>query len=160
MYVETQYFASQRNESKNIMTNILNLIPQRPPIVLVDGVVTSSEESTTTSFTVPEGHILVENGVLREPGLLENIAQSAAARAGYHLSLEGKEPQKGFIGDISNVEITRLPIVGATLSTTVTQLQQIFNITLVKGVIQEGGETIAQCEMKIVLMEEGATKPE
>lgn len=142
------------------MSNILDLIPQRPPMVLVDAVVSSDEQNTTTNFTVPAEHLLVENGLLREPGLLENIAQSAAARAGYHLREEGKAPQKGFIGDISNIEITKLPAVGTTLTTIITPLQQIFNITLVKGEVQQTGEVIARCEMKIVLMEEGAEKPQ
>ncbi|HMJ46203.1 MAG TPA: hypothetical protein VK498_02685, partial [Ferruginibacter sp.] len=62
---------------------ILSYIPQRPPFVMVDKILSSGESSTRTSFIIHEKNIFVENGKFREPGLVENIAQTAAAGAGY-----------------------------------------------------------------------------
>jgi predicted hotdog family 3-hydroxylacyl-ACP dehydratase len=133
--------------------NILELIPQRPPLVLVDALIYSDAAKSTSQFTIPTEHLLVSNGALREPGILENVAQTAAARAGHELSKSNEPPKTGFIGDISNIEIMRLPAVGTTIKTTVTQLQQVFNITMVRGVVEDENGVIAQCEMKIVLLE-------
>ena len=64
-------------------TNILSYIPQRPPFVMVDEIIDSGEKKTCSKFLIKEDNIFVENGFLKEPGLVENIAQTAAARAGY-----------------------------------------------------------------------------
>ena len=40
---------------------ILDLIPQRPPFVLVDSIYEHNEREILSGFTVPEGHILVNH---------------------------------------------------------------------------------------------------
>ena len=93
----------------------------------------------------------MKDGLLREPGIIENIAQTAAARAGYESQINGKTPPIGFIGDVSKLSILRLPITGAVLKTTVSPIQQVFDITLVKGIVEDGSGIVAECEMKIVI---------
>ena len=63
--------------------DILDLLPQRPPFVLIDRLVHFDEHRTVTRFTVPEGHLFCEEGCLQAAGLIENIAQTCAARMGY-----------------------------------------------------------------------------
>ena len=63
--------------------NILTLIPQRPPFVMIDEFSSSSALSTRTKFHVTAENIFADEGMLAEAGLVENIAQTAAARAGY-----------------------------------------------------------------------------
>ncbi len=62
--------------------NVLSLIPQRPPFVMIDRLVSSDADIIKTSFKITGDNIFVTDGRFREPGLLENIAQTAAARAG------------------------------------------------------------------------------
>ena len=59
------------------------LLPQRPPFVFVDHLLHHEEECTRTSFRIPEQGIFVENGRLATGGLVEQMAQSSAARVGY-----------------------------------------------------------------------------
>ena len=62
--------------------DILDLIPQRPPMVMVDRLLHCDPVVTETEFTVREENILVENGRMSACGLVENIAQTCAARMG------------------------------------------------------------------------------
>ena len=60
--------------------NILSLIPQRPPFVMVDALAYTNEKATATVLKITEQNIFVNKGELTESGLVENIAQTAAAR--------------------------------------------------------------------------------
>ena len=63
---------------------IVEYIPQRPPIVMADAFYGIGEDGCARSgLTVCEDNIFVEEGALSECGLIEHIAQSAALRAGY-----------------------------------------------------------------------------
>ena len=63
---------------------IVEYIPQRPPIVMADAFYGIGEDGCARSgLTVCEDNIFVEEDALSECGLIEHIAQSAALRAGY-----------------------------------------------------------------------------
>ena len=50
---------------------------------MVDGLVAHDEVSTTSRLELNEQNIFCKNGYFHETGLIENIAQTAALRAGY-----------------------------------------------------------------------------
>jgi predicted hotdog family 3-hydroxylacyl-ACP dehydratase len=131
--------------------NILSCIPQRTPFVMVDKLLFSDETITRSAFVVKEHNIFVENGCLKEPGLVENIAQTAAARAGYISYLENKPVALGYIGAIKNLEIYFLPQTGDKLITEITVQNQIFDVTLISGKIKCNEKEVAKCEMKIFI---------
>lgn len=131
--------------------NIQSLIPQRPPFVMVDTLVSVSEASIITGFTVREDNIFLMDGEFKEPGLVENIAQTAAARAGYISKTEGQPVQVGYIGAVNGLEIFSLPKTGDELITEISIENQIFDVTLISGKIVSNGKTVAQCNMKIFI---------
>jgi 3-hydroxymyristoyl/3-hydroxydecanoyl-(acyl carrier protein) dehydratase len=131
--------------------NILAFIPQRAPFVMVDEILLSSELSTQSKFLVRADNIFVENGLLKEPGLVENIAQTAAARAGYISHMESKPVSVGYIGAIKNLQINSFPKVGDEIITEITIENQIFNVTLIAGKIICNNKILAQCQMKIFI---------
>lgn len=59
------------------------LLPQRPPIIMVDQFYGMDETGSYSSLTIDSDNLFVRNGQLDECGLIEHIAQSAAARIGY-----------------------------------------------------------------------------
>ena len=134
--------------------NILDLLPQRPPFIMVDKLTYYDPIVTKTVFTVREDNLFCKDGKMEEAGLIENIAQSCAARMGYK---EKTEPQRdgvikiGFIGMIKKMDLLRSPLVGEVLDTTVEIKEEIFNSTLVETTVKVSDETIATCEMKIYL---------
>jgi predicted hotdog family 3-hydroxylacyl-ACP dehydratase len=131
--------------------NIETFIPQRPPFVMIDKLLSFSETTTTTGFSIKADNIFVADGVLKEPGLVENIAQTAAARAGYVSHTENKPVLVGYIGAINNLQIFLLPQTGDELITEITIENQIFDVTLISGKISCHGQPVAQCKMKIFI---------
>lgn len=131
--------------------NIQSLIPQRPPFVMIGKLISFSETAITTGFGITTDNIFVENGFFKEPGLVENIAQTAAARAGYISQTENKPVLVGYIGAINNLQVFMLPRAGSELITEITIENQIFDVTLISGKITCNGEPVAQCKMKIFI---------
>ena len=131
--------------------DILSLIPQRPPFVMVGALVHYNERVTRTSFTIREDNILVENGRFTEPGLVENIAQTAAARAGYISISENKPVQVGYIGSVKDLKIYGLPIINDELETEITMENQVFDVSVIKGKTWCRKVLVAECEMKIFI---------
>jgi predicted hotdog family 3-hydroxylacyl-ACP dehydratase len=131
--------------------NITSVIPQRAPFIMIDEVVKVDERYTKSSFRVTADNIFLQDGELAEAGLVENIAQTAAARAGY-LALTHKLPVAiGYIGSVSRLEINGLPRQGNLLETRIEVTNQVFNATIITGEIMCNGQPLAKCEMKIFI---------
>lgn len=130
--------------------DILELLPQRPPFVMVDHLVDYSETQTTCELTIRKDNVFCENGELAAAGLIEHIAQTCAARLGYYNKYVLKVGVRlGFIGEVKDLEIVRLPREGETLSTTIVVMQEIFDVTLVNAEVRVGTEVIATTRLKI-----------
>ena len=123
--------------------DVKDILPQREPFLFVDRLVHYDERETVTVFTVPAEHLLVADGYLTAPGVLENMAQSSAARIGY-------------IGAIRKFRVHRLPAVGETLTTTIIFREDVFGITLTDAVVRVGTEIIAEASLKTALGEKEA----
>lgn len=130
---------------------VLNLIPQKPPMTMVDGLLEFDSKKTVSSLTVNAGNLFVEDGFFKEPGLIEHIAQSAALQSGYAASQSGEKPRIGFIGSIKRMKIFFLPKVGDTLITKVTVLMNMKNISVIIGEVTVSGKLAAEGEMNIFL---------
>ncbi len=131
--------------------DILSLIPQRPPFVMVDKLLRSDENSTQTTSRVSEENIFVMEGELSEAGLMENIAQTGAARAGYIAMMENKQVAIGHIVSVKNLEIFDLPKIGDELVTEVKIENQVFDMTIISGTVKHNDKVMAQCEMNIIV---------
>ena len=119
---------------------------------MISKLLSSDEGSTRTSFQIREENIFVEKGFLREPGLMENIAQTAAARAGYMARMANMPVQVGYIGAVKNLEIIGdLPKAGEELITEIKIKDQVFDVTIISGTIWCKEVVVAQCEMKIFI---------
>ena len=131
--------------------NILELIPQRPPIVEVDAFYGIGDAGAVCGLTVRADNLLVDGGALSEAGLLEHMAQSAAARNGYLAVSRGEEVQLGFIGSVNNASFRRLPRIGERITTTVEMLETVMDIVLIAVTSRVDGEPVAECRMKLFM---------
>ena len=127
------------------------LLPQAPPMVMIDTLISSDDEKTVTNLTIKEDNIFVFEDLFREPGIIENMAQTAAVRAGYEAKISDEKVKIGFIGNIKNLNIYALPKVNDTLQTILSPLSDIGNISSVKTEIFLNAEKIAECSMTIIL---------
>lgn len=134
--------------------DILKLIPQRSPIVMVDSFFGIEEDRSYSGLTVTADNIFCEAGKLQETGLIEHIAQSAAARIGYLYTQKGEEVPLGFIGSVDKLKVYSLPEIGTKLFTEITVVQEVFDITLISAQVKAGEELMAECRMKIFIKKE------
>lgn len=135
------------------VVGIDELLPQKPPFVMVDHLTRYESQEAETTFTIREDNVLLQNGVLSSAGLMENIAQTSAARIGYYYKFVLKEPVKiGFIGAVKNMKVMRNPMVGETLRTTIHVIAEAFGMVAFVAVITDAeGKTIARGEMKTAI---------
>lgn len=131
--------------------NIILLIPQKPPFVMVGKLLFTDEMSTRGSFTIEPDNVFVKNNVFQEAGLMENIAQTAALRAGYVAQTENKPVAVGYIGAVGNFEIFDLPKAGDEIETEIRVENQIFDVTVLLGKVWHNENLLAQCEMKLFI---------
>lgn len=106
------------------------------------------ETITRTSFTIEANNVMVSDGEFTEGGLMENIAQTAAVRAGYMVET-GNEAKGGYIASVKNFEVFQLPKVGDELITEVTIIDHVFDMTIISGAVTCNGMVLAKCEMSI-----------
>ena len=132
---------------------IPGLIPQRAPMVMIDSVRDATPQTITTTLTVLPTNILVQDGCLTEAGLIENIAQTAAAMNGCEAKKRGEAPKLGFIGEVKNFVCHRLPRVGETIQTSLTTLASMAGVTLVEAQTSCDDKPIAQAQLKIFIEE-------
>jgi 3-hydroxymyristoyl/3-hydroxydecanoyl-(acyl carrier protein) dehydratase len=135
------------------MNNILELIPQREPMVMVDEFLDMGEAVSKTRFTVREDNLFVDNGQLSECGLIEHIAQSAAARIGYIFKSKNEPVPIGYIGSVNDFIFSRAVKPGETIETTVKVLQEVLNITLIEARCYINDKEVASSKMKIFIKE-------
>lgn len=131
--------------------NIEQYIPQRPPFVMVDRVLFDDATLTRTAFLVKPDNLFLEEGRLEAAALVENIAQTAAAGAGYKAIHQQQPVKVGFIGAIKNLVVHALPVAGQTLTTETRLVNTVFNVSIVEGKIICDERVMATCEMKIFL---------
>ena len=130
--------------------NITEYIPQRDPIIMLDELWEASDHHATSKFNICKENFFVEDGLLREPGLVENIAQTAAAQVGYQCSVRKVAVPIGYIAAVKNLVIAKLPAVGSRITTSIRIVNQVLDVTIVEGTVSgEDGVVCCTCEMRI-----------
>lgn len=155
--------SSQNNKDVSNTTDIpidlSDILPQRKPFVMIDGLNYCEGETTETFFKIKKECVFCDSeGRFSEAGIVENIAQTCAARIGYLARQKDEEVKIGVIGAINNMVITDTSKVGDVINTKVVVEEEVFNMTLVRAEVKREYETIATCKMKIALTEKQAER--
>lgn len=129
--------------------DILKFIPQRRPIVMVHQLTSADDDSATTRFDIEADNVFIDDGTLAEPGMVENIAQTAAVHIGYQCSRKNVPIPIGYIAAIKDLKVKALPLVNSTITTSVKVVNKVLDITVVQGMITQNSETLCTCEMRI-----------
>lgn len=131
--------------------DIKRLIPQREPFMMIDECEAVDENTAHTRLTVlSENYFILPDQTMAESGLVEHIAQSAAALVGYQ-SLADNHPRIGLIGEIKHFECIRRPMLNETIDTTIQFGFSFGNVTIAQGECRINGETIAKANLKIFM---------
>jgi 3-hydroxymyristoyl/3-hydroxydecanoyl-(acyl carrier protein) dehydratase len=137
--------------------NILQLIPQRYPMVMIDCLVSCDQKQVVSRLVIRKDNIFLGENGMTASGLMENMAQTAAARTGWLLKNqpggENKKAPVGVIGSIKNFRLYFMPSEGALLETTVIAEYEVMQATVVKCRTEVEGKLAAEGEMQIFLTE-------
>ena len=134
------------------------LLPQQEPFVMIGTLVHFDKTLTVTETEVKKSNIFVDDDCFSASGLMENIAQTCAARIGYvNKYILKKGIQLGFIGAVRNFEVIDLPHVGDIIMTRVEVKEEVFGMTLAEASVTCGDKVLVTSEIKIAVKEqEGA----
>lgn len=130
--------------------DVHTVLPQQEPFVMVGNLIAFTSDASTTETVISDTNIFVDNGYFSPSGMMENIAQTCAARVGfYNKYVLHKDVQVGFIGAVRNYVINELPAAGTTIYTKVDILQDIFGMTLANARVVSGDKVYATAEIKL-----------
>lgn len=118
---------------------------------MVDRVVSCEGKHAQTVFAICEGNMLLEDNALSSAGIIENMAQSCAARMGCKDWQRGEPIKIGYIGDVRDCDILRHPVVGETLETQVNIIEEMFGLMLAEVTVKSGETIVATARMKIAM---------
>jgi predicted hotdog family 3-hydroxylacyl-ACP dehydratase len=133
--------------------DIKRLIPQREPFIMVDGFEEGDDNNAVTTLSVcPNNYFILPDGTMAETGLIEHLAQSCSALAGYQaLSKASEHPPVGLIGEVKHFKCLRRPQIGERIKSTITFGLTFGNITLATGQAFVDEEMIADIKLKIFM---------
>lgn len=131
--------------------HIQEVLPQRAPILMVDEVWAEDADHAHTQLSVRADNYFLNGETLLEAGIIELIAQSAAAMVGARSI--GEEAHLGYIGELKNIRIMRLPRLQETLCTKVAVVAEANGISLIEASVSVGEEVIAAGMMKVFVEE-------
>jgi 3-hydroxyacyl-[acyl-carrier-protein] dehydratase len=129
--------------------NITQYIPQRFPIVMIHDLVEASDDHAITRLMIEQDNVFISDGFFAEPGMVENIAQTAAVHIGYQCAQKNIPIPIGYIAAIKDLKINSLPAVGRTITTMVRITNKVLELTVAEGKIEMDGEVLCSCEMRI-----------
>ncbi len=130
--------------------DIRDILPQRSPMLMVDALTEFGEAGAVTEFRARADCIFVEHGRLTPEGIVENVAQTCAARTGYYNKyVLGQPVEIGFIGAVRKFRVHCAPQVGETLRTEIVIRSEFFGISMADAkVLDSEGNVIAEGTMK------------
>ncbi len=133
--------------------DIQELLPQRPPILMVDRLLSADDKQAETELLVRADNIFVENGMLKAYAIIENMAQTCAAQLGYaDVYVNGKKDVRiGYIGAVKRMQIEASPRVGETLRTRMEVVEDFGDMKLVAAESFVNNRRIAVAELTIAL---------
>lgn len=129
---------------------LLAYLPQRPPIVLVDTLWQADDNQAQASLTITPSTLFVQEGQFQVPGLLENMAQTAAVRAGWLAAQNNTIPPLGYVAAIRYTTIHALPKVGNILTTTIYCNYQTESFLIFRGFVYVKEQLMIEGEFTIV----------
>lgn len=136
------------------INDIHKYLPQAEPFIMVDCIYQCSTEKAVTGFCIRENNPLLNtDGGFSEAGLIEHMAQSIAAKAGFEAKEKNGPIKTGFIAQLKNIKIFGLPTIKDELTTEVVVVNQLFNTLLLNANTYLNNSLIASGELRIFIEE-------
>jgi predicted hotdog family 3-hydroxylacyl-ACP dehydratase len=131
--------------------NAAEFVPQKYPFVLVEKLLYADENTSRCSFSIPENHFFVKDGYYTTSGMVESMAQTAAAGTGYLYKKAQKPVPIGYIGAVQKLEVVNWPPARSEITMEIKLLTNILQVSLVSATVKSSEHILATCEMKIFI---------
>ena len=118
---------------------------------MIDELLEATDTAATSAFKILPENILVDAGQFTEPGLIENIAQTAAAMVGYQCMIQQVPVPVGFIAAVKDLKVLALPPVETVIQTQIQVTNTVMDVTIVQGKVEQSGKLLCSCEMRILV---------
>ena len=134
--------------------SIADLLPQRKPFVMISSLLSCSYERTVTRFLIQEDNVFAEDGKLVPEGLVENVAQTCAARIGFiNKYILHKPVSVGYVCALKDFKVHEIPAVGETIETEINLKGEFGTMLKVDAVTRSERNMVAEGSMVIALDE-------
>ena len=134
---------------------IIDLIPQRPPMVMIDSLTYIGENFARGCLYIKASNVFCNECYLHEAGILEFIAQTAATWKGYMNLSEGREVKTGIIALIKNLSIYSLPAVDTEIKSEIIIEDEILDYMIITGRATQYNSILAEGEIRILTKNQG-----
>ena len=126
-------------------------LPQKAPFAMVDELLYVDDKTTQARLRIREDNVMAPAGFFSSGGMVEAMAQTAAAGTGFLHRQKGQDVPVGYIGAIQNLVVTGWPSWNDLIRMEVKQVTQVLQVSLVSGEVWLKNEMIARCDMKIFI---------
>lgn len=92
-------------DSSSPFPPVAELVPQRPPMLLLDAVTAASDDTITCVAQIQSDNPLVREGLLPAAAVLEYMAQTIAALAGLRARAAGLLPALGLVAACRDLDL-------------------------------------------------------
>jgi predicted hotdog family 3-hydroxylacyl-ACP dehydratase len=118
-------------------------------MVMIHDLVVAGDEHAHTRLYIAPDNVFAWDGKFREPGLVENIAQTAAIQVGFICAQRNVPVPIGYIAVVKDLEIIALPDTDSTIETEIKVVNKVLDVTVVEGKVTQHGNLLCRCEMRI-----------
>ncbi len=129
---------------------IEQLLPQRPPMLLLDRLLScTATEGTAEALISPEHLFRLPDETIHPAALFELMAQAYAVVHGYQSRLAGEPIGIGFLAGISRAVVYGSARVGDRLLVSVRRTAVIKPFVRAQALVTRNGETLAEGELTL-----------
>src|SRR4051812_705742 len=101
-------------------------------MVMIDELIEADEHMAASTFRILPSTLFVADGKFSEAGLVENIAQTAAAMVGHQCVSKNIPVPIGFIAAVKDLKINFIPEINSVIQTKVRITNTVMNVTIIE----------------------------
>jgi 3-hydroxyacyl-[acyl-carrier-protein] dehydratase len=129
--------------------DIKDLIPQRPPFLFVDKIVSISEKKITTSLTLSGSEDFFKGHFPGNPIMPGVLLQEALFQSGAALMSQQASAGLGVVTRVQNAKFKNMVRPGETLDMEVELTETLANASYMKGVTRVNGKVVLALEFAV-----------
>jgi predicted hotdog family 3-hydroxylacyl-ACP dehydratase len=129
---------------------IERLLPQRPPMLLLDRLLSCTASEGTADARISAGNLFrLPDDTIHEAALFELMAQAYAAVRGFQDSLAGKPASIGYLAGITRAVVHGAARVGDRLTVSVRQTALLQPFVRAEARVVRDGDLLAEGELTL-----------